>query len=317
MGFNMDAIEASMANRLITTIILSLLTGALLPLAAVAAEKIPGAAVAPAVKPGGEKPATPSGVQGFIEPTTGMEFAFIKGGCFRMGDISGDGESNERPVHEVCLRDFFIGKYEVTNGQYRLFKPSYSSGNHEGADLNDDKQPVVSVNYRDEAVAFARWLEGKSGRKYRLPTEAEWEYAARAGAAAQNPWGNISPKACGYANVLDMTSKRAFSAYGPDNHKCNDGYQVSAPVGSFQPNAYGLYDMMGNVWEWTGDWYDNNYYAKSPANNPQGPPSGWARVIRGGAWNAGSGVVRVSKRSYVDQGFRLNNLGFRLVAPAQ
>jgi formylglycine-generating enzyme required for sulfatase activity len=288
--------------------------GVFIPLPVAAAQDKPMEAVTPLVKPLVE---LPPGTAGFVDPTTGMEFVLVKGGCFKMGDSSGEGEIDEKPVHEVCLGDFAISKYEVTNAQYRLFMKSHSSGNHGGDDLNGDNQPVVSVNYRDDAVQYARWLSEKSGKRYRLPTEAEWEYAARAGTSTRNYWGDISSKACSYANVLDMASKRAFSAFGPDNHKCRDGYKVSAPVGSFKPNAFGLYDMMGNVWEWTSDWYDEGYYKKSPRDNPQGPSSGWARVIRGGGWNSGSRLIRSSRRTYVDPGFSLDNLGFRLVSPVQ
>jgi len=111
----------------------------------------------------------------YKDQATGMELMFIKGGCFAMGDSIGDGDPNERPVHEACVGDFYIGKNEVTNAQYRQFAPGHSGGVVDGAQLGGDSQPVVNVSW-EEAVAFARWLSEKSGQAYRLPTEAEWEY---------------------------------------------------------------------------------------------------------------------------------------------
>lgn len=300
-----------MVNSFITAVSLSFLAGALIPLPAVAAPK---KNVAQPAKPVIAEPAKQGEVQGFTDPTTGMEFVLIKGGCFQMGDAFGDGERNEKPVHEVCVSDFAMGKYEVTNAQFRLFRPSHSSGNYEGRDLNGDNQPVANVSYLEDAVAYAQWLSGKSGKNYRLPTEAEWEYAARGGTATRNYWGSSISNPCNYANAHDMSSKRAFKIT-LKKQTCDDGYAVSAPVGSFRPNAYGLYDMMGNVWEWASDWYDETYYGKSPRDNPQGPSSGWARVIRGGSWSNAPWDIRASKRNYLQPGHRFYIQGFRLVAP--
>lgn len=252
---------------------------------------------------------------GFNDPITGIEFVPVKGGCFRMGDITGDGDSDEKPVHEVCVDGFSMGKYTVTNAQYRKFKPEHNSGEHKVNSLNSDSQPVVNVSW-DEAVEYAKWLSLKSGKNYRLPTEAEWEYAARGGTNTRNYWGDGKDDACGYANVHDLTSKRAFSDFR-DNHNCSDGYAVTAPVGSFRPNGFGLYDMMGNVWQWTGDWYASDYYGKSPRNNPEGSSSGSARVIRGGGWGIVRSLVRASLRDSYVPGNRRISLGFRLVASVQ
>lgn len=306
-----------MVNRLTTAVLLSLVSGVFIPLAAGAASHKAQKDLPPPAAPVAAAPEKSNAVPGFTDPTTGMEFVLIKGGCFKMGDTFGDGEFDEKPVHEVCVNDFYLGKYEVTNAQYRLFTPGYSSGDYEGNDLNGANQPVVNVNYREEAAGFARWLSGKSGRTYRLPTEAEWEYAARGGSAGRNYWGGAGGMGnpCAHANVHDMSSKRPFPAFTPDNHKCNDGFKVAAPVGSFKPNPYGLYDMIGNVWEWVSDWYEKDYYAKSPRDNPQGPAKGWERAIRGGSWFNTPAHARAAKRSHIDQGYRLYNLGFRLAAP--
>lgn len=302
-------------NRLMTALLVSFLIAILIPLPALAAAKKTKKTVTEPAAPAAAEPVTPLVLPGFTDPTTGMEFVQIKGGCFKMGDSFGDGEDNEKPVHEVCVSDFAIGKYEVTNAQYRAYNPKYSSGNYKGRDLNGDNQPVVNVNYKDEAAAFTSWLSGKSGRKYRLPTEAEWEYAARAGTTGRNYWGSGLGNPCAYANIHDMTSKRVFPELTTKNHSCKDGYEVSAPVGSYKPNAFGLYDMMGNVWEWVGDWYGD--YGSGKQIDPQGAPTGWARVIRGGSWFNTPQHARSAKRSHIDPGFRLHNLGFRLVAPLE
>lgn len=259
--------------------------------------------------------ATDSSPRGFTDPTTGMEFMYVPGGCYQMGDTFGDGDSNEKPVHEVCVNSFYMGKFEVTNAQYRKFKPGHNSGDYEGNSLNGDNQPVVNVSWND-AVEYARWLSGQSGRSYRLPTEAEWEYAARGGTTTRNYWGNGKGDACGYANVNDLTSKRVNN-FSWEHHNCDDGYAVTAPAGSFRPNGFGLYDMMGNVWEWCSDWYDEKYYHKSPRSNPQGSSSGQYRVVRGGSWGDGPGDVRASFRSGSGPGNWSSDFGFRLSLPSQ
>jgi len=302
-------------HRLLIAIAVSLLTVSLVPLPAGAAPDKTKRTGAEPAQPTGEKLEKPPEVLGFTDPTTGMEFVLIKGGCYRMGDVSGHGDSDEKPVHEVCVSDFAIGKYEVTNAQYRKYAPGYSSGNYQGNDLNGDNQPVVNVSYKDEVAAYIRWLNEKSDKRYRLPTEAEWEYAARAGTTTRNYWGSGLGNPCAFANVFDMTSKRTFRSATVDNQKCNDDFRVSSPVGSFKPNAFGLYDMMGNVWEWVSDWYEK--YGNGKQQDPQGPASGWARVTRGGSWYDATRHVRASKRSYIEPGFRLYNLGFRLAAPAR
>ena len=142
-----------------------------------------------------------------VDAVTGMEFVFIKGGCYEMGDPAGD--SNDRPLHAVCVSDFYIGNRDVTNEQFRKFRPDHDSGTFDGMSVNDDKQPVVNVSWED-AVAFARWLSQRSGNNYRLPTEAEWEYAARAGTKTTYFWGDNPGDACKYANVADLSAKKRW-----------------------------------------------------------------------------------------------------------
>jgi formylglycine-generating enzyme required for sulfatase activity len=250
----------------------------------------------------------------YTDPSTGMEFVSVKGGCFQMGDSVGDGDPNERPVHEVCVSDFNMGKYEVTNAQYQKFKPQHKSESSEGFTQDADNQPVVNVSW-DDAVAYAKWLSQKSGQTYRLPTEAEWEYAARAGTTTSRYWGNNPDDTCKYANVADLTAKKKRPSW--TTFFCDDGYVVSAPVGSFKPNSFGLYDMMGNVWEWCEDTYNSEAYTKLPKNNPVYTGEGEYRVMRGGGWSNGPLGIRSSHRVGLSPDFGHHALGFRLVKTAK
>ncbi len=276
----------------------------------------------------------------WTDPVIGMEFVFVKGGCFQMGSPSSekDRDSDEGPLHGVCVDDFYMGKYEVTVGQWREFIRSLSYRTEAERDVKKDgcwslkngdwgyydgiywdnvgfsqkeSQPVACVSYND-VEKFIHWLRKKSGRKYRLPTEAEWEYAARGGTTTARFWGDGERAACRYANVYDQTAKRKYD-FSWKSFDCDDGYDATAPVGSFKPNNFGLYDMLGNVWEWTGDWYGGKYYANSPRNNSQGPASGSRRVNRGGGWDYGPAYVRSADRDRGIPWLRYSYLGFRLV----
>lgn len=247
----------------------------------------------------------------FKDPVSGMEFVYIKGGCFQMGDIQDEGGLDEKPVHEVCVDNFYIGKYEVTNEEFRKFNPYHNY--YKEFILSSDRQPVVYVSW-DDSVSFAKWLSEKTGIKYRLPTEAEWEYAARGGTKTSRFWGDSPDDACKYANIADKTAEKRFSFMVI--HDCDDGYMATSPVGSFKPNGFGLYDMLGNVWEWVSDWYGESYYKTSPKNNPYGPDTGVNRVIRGGSWFNEPMFVRSSCREHVDPSTKDYNIGFRLVFPA-
>ncbi len=246
----------------------------------------------------------------YVDPSTGMEFIFIKGGCFQMGDSVGDGDPNERPVHDICVSDFYLGQYEVTNSQFKKFRPQHNSGESQKISLDEQNQPVVNVSWED-AVAFAQWLSQKSGQTYRFPTEAEWEYAARAGSNQSRFWGNNPNEACMYANVADLKAKEQREKWTV--FSCNDGYAVSAPVGSFKPNGYGLYDMLGNVWEWCEDVYNSEAYNKLPKDNPLYGGSGEYQVMRGGGWSNGPLGIRSSHRVGLSPDFGHHSLGFRLV----
>jgi formylglycine-generating enzyme required for sulfatase activity len=225
-------------------------------------------------------------VKTFTDPTTGMDFVLVPGGCYQMG--SNSGASDEKPVHEVCVDDFYIGKYEVTQGQYQAITGSNPS-RFKGSD-----RPVEKVSWND-AQDFIRKLNPRSDKTYRLPTEAEWEYAARSGGKRE--------KYAGGDNV------DAVAWYGS-----NSGGQTH-PVGRKAPNSLGLYDMSGNVWEWCQDWYDRGYYGKSPKDNPQGPSGGSNRIARGGSWGYDPWYVRSALRFRFEPGFRGSLLGFRLALP--
>lgn len=232
------------------------------------------------------------------EPVMGMAFVWVPQGCFQMGSpaVEAGRDPDEGPVHEVCLDGFWMGKTEVTNAQYRQFKTNHDSKEYRGFSMNGNDQPAVYVNWHD-AKAFAKWLtdQNKGQYRFRLPTEAEWEYACRAQTTMTRFWGEDPDKACGYANVADLTSKRVRSNWEINN--CTDGYFVTAPVGSLAPNAFGLYDMLGNVFEWSEDVYSEDAYRHHQRNNPIFTGDGSDRVIRGGCWYSWPAGVRCAGRS--------------------
>ncbi len=169
---------------------------------------------------------------------------------------------------------------------------------------------MVNVSWND-AVAFCKWLSKKEGKTYRLPTEAEWEYACRAGTTTRYYSGDDPETLAKVGNVADATAKAKF----PDwkyTIKANDGYVFTAPVGKFKPNAFGLYDMHGNAWQWCADWYGAEYYATSPADDPTGPDSGDDRVLRGGSWFDGPYATRSAGRYWISPDVRNDIAGFRV-----
>ncbi len=246
-------------------------------------------------------------VKTHTDPITGMELNWVEGGCFNMGSPPTERDrSSDESIHQACVKGFWIGKTEVTNNQFGRFKPMHNSGFFQGRSLNGDTQPAVNLSW-DDAQAFVEWLnwETGSGKRFRLPTEAEWEYAARAGAITRYYWGNdIDPR---YANFSDRNDPTGASVGNLD-----DGQSVTAPVGTYQPSALGLYDMAGNVWEWTCSEYQPNYGGEEQRCSVKRINEG-QRVTRGGSWNNGPGELRSAKRLPRKPGDRDALTGFRVV----
>ena len=234
---------------------------------------------------------TPTPLEIRVHPKDGLKYVWLPMGRFRMGLSAGDteGSADESPAHEVQLtKGFWIGQTPVTVGAYKRFSkastasmpepPPYNPG------WNEDSLPMVKISWED-AQAYCNWAG------LRLPSEAEWEYAARAGSASAR------------YGVLDEIAW----------HSANSGGK-GHPAGEKKPNAFDLHDMLGNAWEWTADWYKDSYYQVSPEEDPQGPPAGANRVLRGGSWVDPPRVTRASVRNFVRPSARSLVYGFRCVA---
>jgi formylglycine-generating enzyme required for sulfatase activity len=257
------------------------------------------------------------------------EYVYVPAGAFRMGDNFGDGEARERPVHVVELDAFYIGKHEITNGEWRKFRddpgyddPKFWPGgrpvpkdqipywtdprNHGGGTPDSDAYPVLGVNW-DSAVAYCNWLSARTGKKYRLPAEAEWEKAARGTDQRKFPWGNTIDHS--YATyVIGSGFVTATTAGFYDGSKRGD---VQTHNGA---SPYGAFDMAGNVMEWCQDWYSRDYYSASPKKNPKGPATGAYRVLRGGTFFEDAFDQRVYRRSAAWPSFQAHRMvGFRAV----
>ncbi len=229
--------------------------------------------------------AEPAAGEIWVEPGTGMRFAWIPGGCFLMG--SANRYAYERPAHKVCVKGFYLGVYSVTQAQYLKVVPGKNPSDNQGADL-----PIESVNWND-AVTMAHQLAQTSGQKIRLPTEAEWEYACRA--------GSMHDPNCGDGKLADL----AWYNRNSDGH--------TQPVGKKKPNAWGLYDMNGNVWQWTLDCWHESYYG-APTDGHAWIANGdcTIRAARGGSWGTVADSTRAAARNadlavrdFTDTGIRL------------
>jgi len=259
---------------------------------------------------------------------------------------------DEGPVHRVRItKAFWMGRHEVTVGQFRRFlqasgyvpeSEADGTGGYgwradydpattrrgdafEGRDKRyswrnpgfqqGDDHPVVNITWND-AQALADWLSKTEGRRYRLPTEAEWEYAARAGTRSRYHSGDDPASLLKAANIFDADSARHWPHWQVMALKGSDGYAFTAPVGRFAPNAWGLHDMHGNAWEWVSDWHDDDYYKQSPVDDPQGPPDGGVKVRRGGSWHTWAFYARASYRNWNAPDTRYTLVGMRLVREA-
>jgi formylglycine-generating enzyme required for sulfatase activity len=216
-----------------------------------------------------------------------IEMIFVQGGTFTMG--SNDGESDEKPIHSVTLSDFYIGKTEVTQKQWRDVM-----GNNPSYYTNCDNCPVEQVSW-DDIQDFLQKLNQKTDKSYRLPTEAEWEYAA---------------KGCNKSKGYTFSGSNSLGDVAWFND--NSGSKTH-PVAQLQPNELGVYDMSGNVWEWCSDWYGD--YVGYAQTNPKGPASGSSRVLRGGGWGGTLQFCRAASRNRINPDYRDSPVGFRLVSP--
>lgn len=296
-----------------------------------------------------------SGSKKIYENSIGMKLAKVPAGEFEMGNVIPAEKLSERfsgkphlyeggdPQHVVRItRDFYIGVHEVTVGQFRQFVEATrykteaetdgvggggfdSEGKRQQSPTHNwrhtgfeqtDQHPVVNVTWND-AVAFCDWLTLTEGRKYRLPTEAEWEYACRAGTSTMYQHGDDMEPLSELGNVFDASLRKERDLPERIGIRADDGHAYTASVGTYKPNAWGIFDMHGNVQEWCADWYNAAYYDIAPRNNPLGPLTGNRRVVRDGFWGSFVSQCRSAKRSSGEPAGREAHLGFRVVCESQ
>jgi formylglycine-generating enzyme required for sulfatase activity len=249
--------------------------------------------------------------EAWTEPYTGMEFVWVPGGVFEMGDVFGDGLEREKPMHTVELDGFWLGRYPVTQAQWMKVmgnNPSYFREPNITFSINNPQflppspgrqsqpnNPVECVSWHDAQEFISKLNSRSKDSLFCLPTEAQWEYAARSGGKRELYAGG---------NDIDRVAWY-FDNSGGKTH----------PVGQKAPNGLGIYDMTGNVWEWCHDWFDENYYARSPRSNPSGPSGGSSRVLRGGSWLFNARNCRTAIRLNLTPGYRNSGIGLRLAFP--
>jgi formylglycine-generating enzyme required for sulfatase activity len=265
------------------------------------------------------------------------DYLLVPAGSFEMGDNFNEGRSDERPVHTVHLDAYYIGKYEVTNVEYKKFMDddgytnssywtaggfgNYGSQSYYWTDPEfrggglpgNENFPVVGINWY-EACAYCSWLSAKTGKTYRLSTEAEWEKAARGTDKRRYPWGDVIDEK--YANywLSGDSFDNGLTPAGYYDGSTHDGFKTQNNT-----SPYGAYDMAGNVWEFCSDWHDWDYYSSSPADNPLGPSTGTHRVVRGGSWIDCENYLRTAERflNYLptgkDTAYLCGFIGFRCV----
>jgi formylglycine-generating enzyme required for sulfatase activity len=270
----------------------------------------------------------------------------IPAGRFRMGDLAGNGSADERPVHDVTLRGFALGRHEVTIGEFRRFVTAtgyrteaernvghegcYGRRARDGAPWEEgrgwipgttwqapgypvtERHPVACVSWND-VQAYLDWLRRDTGRRFRLPSEAEWEYAARAGSRGVYPWGDDPNAGCAQANGRDQTPWPDGGAWDA-RLECNDGHFAPAPVGSYAANRFGLHEMIGNLSEWVQDCRHDSYTG-APADGSAWEQAGdcGARLVRGGTFVYGPPGLRSANRTWSEPSYRVWYQGFRVV----
>ncbi len=269
------------------------------------------------------------------------ELVSISAGSGCMGDRTGDGEADEQPAHQTHISAFLLARYEVTRRQFRYFVVAtdyLTDAEREGSEQSGcmgvnpkewsfkyravwnwrspgfeqaEDHPVVCISYHD-ALAFIEWLNQETGHLFRLPTEAEWEYVARAGGRSIYPWGDDAIYGCAHGNVADRSAWPGYEKSPFGRIDCNDGYAFTAPVGSYAPNRFGVFDMSGNVWEWNTDCYQKSFSGTPDDGSAFKAPQCQLRVFRGSSWMNSAKSVRSSNRSKNGESDRLNTVGFRL-----
>lgn len=263
------------------------------------------------------------------------EMVVVPGGSFLMGSPGEEqGRHNdEGPRREVSIQPFALGRFEVTRGEFAQFVAATGHAGgpcvywetsigpiRQGYDLDlhnpglrqrqTDRHPVTCVSF-DDAEAYVDWLQQKTGKAYRLPSEAEWEYAARAGTSSRYFWGDDAGMACDHANGHDQISKQA-NGFNWAALPCHDDFSSTAPVGSFGANGFALFDMAGNLWEWVEDHYHGTYEEAPTDGRPWSSIGHSARVLRGGSWENEPRDLRSASRIWSRPGSRLNSSGFRV-----
>jgi formylglycine-generating enzyme required for sulfatase activity len=232
-----------------------------------------------------------------ITSRIGMKLVLVPGGTYDVGQE--DGQADEKPVRKVTLSPFYIGAFEVTNAEYRRFNPRHSPSQYS----KGPNHPAIGITW-EQANEFCVWLSRVERARFRLPTEAEWEVAARGAEGRLYPWGNDpSTTLLNWGNPQDKAASQA------------DGHLYTAPVGSYKDAAspFGCYDMAGNVWEWCLDWYDAGAYGKGTSTDPRGPRGGREKVVRGGSWYHSAALARSANRHKLDPRSRQPSVGFRVV----
>jgi formylglycine-generating enzyme required for sulfatase activity len=258
--------------------------------------------------------ATRSGLPVAIENRWGMRFVLVPRGAYLRGspDAERGRGHDELQHHAEISAPFYLQIGEVTNGQYRRFRETHRSGSYDDIDgqcsLDGDEQPVVLVSW-DDARAFAAWLtRSDPPRIYLIPTEAQWEYAARAGSTTRYFCGDTEEELCHFANFSDR------NVPGTVYRDVDDGQSVSASAGAYPPNGWGLYNTLGNVWEWVEDWYGE--YPSGSVRDPRGPRRGTFRVMRGGSWRSAPRGLRSAQRGSGAPTNRHSQIGFRVAIAA-